>query len=317
MAAAGRATASTPDREPAWTDVSPRRSTPGGAAAPRHRARRRARPGAGPSTRTSGSATAGRCGSTSAGSCRSPSGAQSASMSIGHAVAVATVEREAGRGWRAVTCAANVPARPAARCSTGGARPRRAAPSVDRSTRTIPLAISHDGQRVDVGDVGEDLDRSAGRSVDSIVTAIGHQCGLVRRPAGGGTTDRGPASRPACRSAGSGPRSRGCGRGLRAARRSAPEVAPADVDPAVRLGQEVARPGRAVVVGRDQHRAVRLVDEADRDRARSTGPAAAGRQPARPGRSPTMVLPMSVDGVLRRAQRARCQDLPSVWVDGA
>ena len=66
-------------------------------AAPRYRARQRARPAAAPSTRTSGSAAAARCRIDQRRRVPSPSGPRAASISMRHAVPVLAVEREASR----------------------------------------------------------------------------------------------------------------------------------------------------------------------------------------------------------------------------
>jgi tetrahydromethanopterin S-methyltransferase subunit G len=87
----------------------------------------------------------------------------------------------------------------------------------------------------------------------------------------------------------------------------------ANIDVRRRIGEQVGRP-LGVIAGRDEDRTVGLFDEADRDRPRSACPTTAGRDPGD--------LPLEDQVVAdvvraRLAQRDRCQDLPSVWVDGA
>jgi hypothetical protein len=78
----------------------------------------------------------------------------------------------------------------------------------------------------------------------------------------------------------------------------------------VGLGEQVRRPLRSIA-GRDQDRSIRLIQVAHGDRSGLPGDAAPSRQ-ARDLAFEEEVVP----DVVRR-QRARCQDLPSVWVDGA
>jgi hypothetical protein len=90
-----------------------------------------------------------------------------------------------------------------------------------------------------------------------------------------------------------------------------PPVAYVDVDAWV--GGQVACP-LGVVARCDEDRAVRLIDEADSDRPRLPRPATARRDPG------DLALEEEVGADVVRArlrQRDRCQDLPSVWVDGA
>jgi hypothetical protein len=92
-----------------------------------------------------------------------------------------------------------------------------------------------------------------------------------------------------------------------------PEPPVANVHVDARVGEQVVRP-LGVVAGRDEDRAVRLVDEADRRRPRPTRLASAGRDP----RDFALEDELGADVVRARLrQRDRCQDLPSVWVDGA
>ena len=77
----------------------------------------------------------------------------------------------------------------------------------------------------------------------------------------------------------------------------------------LRVGEQVLRPVR-VVARRDQDGAIGFVDIADRDRSRQTAATATCRE------SSDLSLEEEVAADVVR-QRARCQDLPSVWVDGA
>ena len=80
-----------------------------------------------------------------------------------------------------------------------------------------------------------------------------------------------------------------------------------------RIGQQVVRPLRAIA-RRDQDRAIRLIDVPDRDRPRQSAPPSACREPGDLALEEEVVA----DVVRWRIrQRARCQDLPSVWVEGA
>jgi hypothetical protein len=80
-----------------------------------------------------------------------------------------------------------------------------------------------------------------------------------------------------------------------------------------RIGQQVVGP-RGAIAGGDQDRTIRLVDVADRDPPRQTRASSACRQPG----DLALEEQVAADVVRREArQRARCQDLPSVWVDGA
>ena len=88
------------------------------------------------------------------------------------------------------------------------------------------------------------------------------------------------------------------------------EAAVADLDLDVRIGEQVVGPLRAVA-GRDDDRSVRFVYVADGDRSRQTAPAPPRRQPG------DLPLEEEIRPDAVRRQRARCQDLPSVWVDGA
>ena len=88
----------------------------------------------------------------------------------------------------------------------------------------------------------------------------------------------------------------------------------ADLDRDRRVRQQVAAPGVIGPVRRDQEGAIRLGHEPDDDaRARRPLRSAAGGQPGDPPIRDEVV----VHAARRDGQRARCQDLPSVWVDGA
>jgi hypothetical protein len=96
------------------------------------------------------------------------------------------------------------------------------------------------------------------------------------------------------------------------------EAAAPDLDRHARIGQQVVGPHRPVA-GRDEDRAIGLVDEADGDVALEARPPAADREPG-DGAREDQVAPEIVrgrDSGRGRGQRARCQDLPSVWVEGA
>lgn len=73
--------------------------------------------------------------------------------------------------------------------------------------------------------------------------------------------------------------------------------------------EQVEGPLRSVA-GRDEDGAIGFVDVADRDGSRESAAAAARRE------SGDLALEEEVAADVVR-QRARCQDLPSVWVDGA
>ena len=83
-----------------------------------------------------------------------------------------------------------------------------------------------------------------------------------------------------------------------------------DIDHDARRIEQVQGPARAITGG-DQDRPVRFLDVPDRDRPRQSGPAPRGRDPC------DLPLEDEVVADVVRRQRARCQDLPSVWVDGA
>ena len=83
-----------------------------------------------------------------------------------------------------------------------------------------------------------------------------------------------------------------------------------DLDLDRRIREQIERPLGAVTGG-DQHRAIRLVDIAHRDGAEQTAPAPSCRDPC------DLALEEQVAADVVRRQRARCQDFPSVWVDGA
>jgi hypothetical protein len=84
----------------------------------------------------------------------------------------------------------------------------------------------------------------------------------------------------------------------------------ADLDLDSWIGEQVRRPSRVLSSG-DEHRAVRFVDVADRDGPGQAAAPASGRDPC------DLPLEEQVAADVVRRQRARCQDFPSVWVDGA
>ena len=89
--------------------------------------------------------------------------------------------------------------------------------------------------------------------------------------------------------------------------RSEPSFPELDLD--LRVGEEVLRPMR-VIARRDQDGPIGFLDIADRDPSRQTTAPTACRE------SGDLSLEEEVAADVVR-QRARCQDLPSVWVDGA
>jgi hypothetical protein len=94
----------------------------------------------------------------------------------------------------------------------------------------------------------------------------------------------------------------------------APEGTAGQLDLDGRVGPEVRGPVALERSGGDEDRAVRLVDEPDRDRPPRAGSVAAGPQPGEP------LVWRAVQGgprVVAGRQRLRCQDLPSVATDGA
>jgi hypothetical protein len=91
------------------------------------------------------------------------------------------------------------------------------------------------------------------------------------------------------------------------------ESALPDLDLDSRIGKQVLRPEGAIA-GCNEDRAIGLVDIADRDRSGESGQSTARGEPGDLALEEQVVA----DVVRRRIrQRARCQDLPSVWVDGA
>ena len=88
------------------------------------------------------------------------------------------------------------------------------------------------------------------------------------------------------------------------------EMPLADLDIDRRIREQVQRPV-CLAAGRDQDAAVRLVDVADRDGTREPAPPSASRDAC------DLPLEEQVAADVVRRQRARCQDFPSVWVDGA
>lgn len=101
----------------------------------------------------------------------------------------------------------------------------------------------------------------------------------------------------------------GCRQGLR----GGTEDTLTDLDQDVRIVDEVLRPIGPVTRGHED-RAVGLIDIADRDGPGDASPPTAGRETGDLAFEEEVVA-----DVVRRyvRQRARCQDLPSVWVDGA
>lgn len=88
------------------------------------------------------------------------------------------------------------------------------------------------------------------------------------------------------------------------------EPALPDLDIHTRIGKQVQRP-LGTIAGGDEDRSVRLVEVAHRDGACLPSALAPRRQ------SGDLALEEEVVTDVVRRQRARCQDLPSVWVDGA
>ena len=88
------------------------------------------------------------------------------------------------------------------------------------------------------------------------------------------------------------------------------EAALPDLDLGVRLGEQVARPLRSIARS-DEDRSIRLIQVAHGDRSWLPCDAAPSRQPR------DLAFEEEVVPDVVRRQRARCQDLPSVWVDGA
>ena len=89
------------------------------------------------------------------------------------------------------------------------------------------------------------------------------------------------------------------------------EATVADLDEDGRIGQQVRRPSGSVTGG-DEHGSIRLVDVADGHWSPRHGTSAARGDPGD--------LPLEeqvLADVVRGRQRPLCQDLPSVWVDGA
>lgn len=92
--------------------------------------------------------------------------------------------------------------------------------------------------------------------------------------------------------------------------RDGPVAALAHLDEHGRFLEQVQRPVRPVAGG-DQQRPIGLIDVADRCGPRQARPPAARRDAG------DLALEVEVVADLVRRQRPRCQDLPSVWVDGA
>jgi hypothetical protein len=78
----------------------------------------------------------------------------------------------------------------------------------------------------------------------------------------------------------------------------------------VRIGEQVQRP-LCAIAGSDEDRSIRLIQVTDRDRSELP------RTPPPRRQSGDLALEEEVVPDVVRRQRARCQDLPSVWVDGA
>ena len=99
-----------------------------------------------------------------------------------------------------------------------------------------------------------------------------------------------------------------------------PELTVPDLDQCTRIRQQVAGPG-GVVAGRDGDRSIGLVDKPDRDRSRQTRPSTARDQAGHLALEeevvPDLVRDRTPDVSEGQPQRARCQDLPSVWAEGA
>ena len=87
------------------------------------------------------------------------------------------------------------------------------------------------------------------------------------------------------------------------------EATVADLDDHRGIGQQVGRP-LGTIAGGHQHGSVGLIDIPHRDRSRRTGAPTARRDPG------DLALEEEVVAEVVR-QRPRCQDLPSVWVEGA
>ena len=237
--------------------------------------------------------------------------------------------------WSAVTRASSVAARPATRCSIRSVDPVARSPGDRRSTRTMPLAMSHVGHR----SMSTSLANASagGRAIATSCSWVIAISRAPRGPARGGTTARDPGPRTGCRSGGSARGPRGHGRRPRAAMADGVERALADRHPARRIGEQVLAPLR-VRVRRDQERAIARLDEARRSplassperrprvTIRRTRPWAtrsafiAGRgSDGSDVRRPPSRRPSRLGRRASRCarQRARCQDLPSVWVEGA
>ena len=120
----------------------------------------------------------------------------------------------------------------------------------------------------------------------------------------GGTPGRGRGARPACRSGGSARGRRAAPRRRRAARRRPASDSLAERDAAARIRVEVARPVGLGRPGRDEQRAVRLLDVADGDldrRGRVTRPRVSSRTTVP---QPASCSPISsVSGAPRVGQR--------------
>lgn len=89
------------------------------------------------------------------------------------------------------------------------------------------------------------------------------------------------------------------------------EGALADLDLHMSIVEKVERPPGIVARG-DEQRPIGFVDVSHRDRPRRPGPASDRRDPG------DLALEDEVVPDVARQRRPRCcQDLPSVWVDGA
>ena len=185
-----------------WTDVSPGRSTPGGAAALRGRARRRAPPAGARSLRRSEAGKAGRCGSSSAGPCcsRRPFRRRERGFDLDRdAVVVAPTDHEPRWDLQGRHLRREGPGPPGCHLLDHQAL---AARDRARARAANGRDATRDQPRWPCFDVRDPLEHRLGERsiVVSTVTSIAIR---ERPPAGGGTSARVRAARRACRSAGS------------------------------------------------------------------------------------------------------------------
>ena len=97
-------------------------------------------------------------------------------------------------------------------------------------------------------------------------------------------------------------------------------VALPDPDTTARIDQKIPPPGCLWRPSGDADHARWtgvVLDVTDRDRTRLTGPPTAGLDPREPAGCDKSRLHRAGRVQVGDGQRARCQDLPSVWVDGA